>query len=92
MEAVEGGLVECGGFHEAASGELIDDELDEPHLLGVEGAVFEEGGEGSFGGVAVEPDDAADEMRECGHFVKVEHAGEQALPFVFADAQKCFFK
>jgi hypothetical protein len=24
-------------------------------------------------------------MRECGHFVKVEHAGEQALPFVFAD-------
>ena len=41
VEAVEGGLVEGGGFHEAASGELIDDEFDEPHLLRVEGAVFE---------------------------------------------------
>lgn len=86
VEAAEGLLVEGGGFHEATGGELVDDEFDEAYLWGVEAAVFEEGGEGCFGGVAVHADDTADEVCQRGHFVELDHTCEQALAFVFTDA------
>lgn len=92
VEAAEGLFVKGGGFHEATGGELVDDEFDEADLLGAEAAVCEESRECRLGCAAVHAYDAADEMCQCGNLLDLEHTGEQALTFVFPDAEKCIFK
>ncbi len=87
VEAAEGLLVERGGLHESAGGELVDDELDKAHLLGVEAAVCEEDSEGGLGGAAVHADDAPHQVRQRGHLLHLKHTGEKALTFVLSDAE-----
>ena len=57
----ERGFVEEGGLHDTVFGEVVDDEVDELDLAGVEGLA----GEGLFGGFAVEANQGTDEEAEA---------------------------
>ena len=66
VQVAEGRLVEGGGVHDAACGELVDDEFDEADLRRGEAAIGEELGEGRLRRGAVHADQAAHEMGERG--------------------------
>lgn len=85
VQVAEGRLVEGGGVHDAARGEMVDDEFDEADLRRGEAAIGEELREGRLRRRAVHADQAAHEMGERGRFAARQQVGEQGRAIVFAD-------
>src|SRR5262249_44608212 len=61
VEIGEGGLIEQFRVHDAARGEMVDDEVKKFELIGSKAAAFQEFSEGALGGLPVEPYERADE-------------------------------
>lgn len=64
VEIGKGRLIQQFRVHHAARGEMVDDQVEEFELIGSQPAALQEFGEGTLGGLPVEPDESTDEPRQ----------------------------